>query len=1187
MTKVFQYTMAFMLFLFASGTQSVAATQNLGHWYTYDVTDGLGSGKVSDIMLDQQGYLWFATLGGGVSRYDGEDWQSFTTIDGLAHNWVHTIFQDRKDNLWFGTSNGVSKFDGKTWTTFTTKDGLASNAILSIIQDQNDDLWFGTGSIFSVGGKGVSKFDGENWTTFTTKDGLVGNTVYAITQDKQNNLWFGTNNGVSKFDGKAWTTRTTKDGLADNTVYAVTQDKQNNLWFGTNNGISKFDGKAWTTFSTKDGLANNQVRSICQDRNDNLWFGTNGGGVSQFDGEKWTTLTTADGLTHNWVVAVFQDREGHLWFGSDGGGISRYSKTFRTFTAEDGLANDVIVSAFQDREGSLWFGSDGGGVSKFNGKEWHTFTTKDGLAGNKVRSITQDSKGTFWFGTEQGVSKFDGTNWQTFTTEDGLTQNHIYAIFFDHINRLWVGTGSFDISGKGVSRFDGTRWQTFTTKDGLANNTVFSIAQDRDNNLWFGTLNGISKYDGTNVHIYTTKDGLAHNQVRCIFQDRDGNLWFGTEQGVSLFDGKNFTNYTTKNGLVDNQVRSIFQDREGNLWFGTLGGGVTRFDGKVFQNMTLQDGLAGNGIYAILQDKTGSLWFGTLGGGVTRYTPPPPVHPPIFIDAIVAGRRYENTDELSVPSSVGLIAFEFHGISFKTRSNAMIYRYRLKGHQDNWEVTHNRRVEFQDLPTGDYIFEVQAIDRDLVYSKQTDTATLKVYYQPMSSSVQIAHLNIQDVFPSYYKTYSEFSIGTIEVSNDDPNPIEAKVSFFIPDFMNRPTEQTVTLSPQSKQTIPLRAIFNPDILNLKDNVSVQAEVALSCEVSSHTIAVKKLLNTNIYGRGTLMWDDLGRAAAFVTPEDPDVTRFARGLYDTYRRQIKTSASDGNIPTAMLIFEALNAHGIKYAQDSSTPYSQVRANHSVLDNIQYPSELLQSKLGDCDDCTVLYCSLLENLNISTAFIDYPEHILMMFDSGVTARHAFGFRMQENRYILRNGRFWIPIEVTKLGEGSFMDAWDLGLKICERLQPQGALKITDVRRAWGKYPYALPEITGEWEHPDPEALERFFQTDINAFQKLRNEYVQREYILPLIQNPKDHIRRIELVQTKIEAEDFNDAIITAVPLLETEYRAHAYFLMGCAYAAQKDIRSAVTYFEKALENDPENPDYANSLSILKKILAQETQ
>ena len=64
-------------------------------------------------------------------------------------------------------------------------------------------------------------------------------------------------------------------------------------------------------------------------------------------------------------------------------------------------------------------------------------------------------------------------------------------------------------------------------------------------------------------------------------------------------------------------------------------------------------------------------------------------------------------------------------------------------------------------------------------------------------------------------------------------------------------------------------------------------------------------------------------------------------------------------------------------------------------------------GDCDDCAVLYYSLLENLNIPTAFVDAPDHILMMFDSGVSVQREFGFSLDPSLYIEREGRFWIPV------------------------------------------------------------------------------------------------------------------------------------------------------------------------------------
>jgi len=65
-------------------------------------------------------------------------------------------------------------------------------------------------------------------------------------------------------------------------------------------------------------------------------------------------------------------------------------------------------------------------------------------------------------------------------------------------------------------------------------------------------------------------------------------------------------------------------------------------------------------------------------------------------------------------------------MNFKTRPEAMVYRYRLEGYED-WQTTHNRYVEYQDLPRGTYTFEVQAVDRDLVYSEIPATLALTVH----------------------------------------------------------------------------------------------------------------------------------------------------------------------------------------------------------------------------------------------------------------------------------------------------------------------------------------------------------------------------------------------------------------------------------------------------------------------------
>ena len=698
--------------------QVVSAGRGRGHWRTYGVPDGLGGATVWAIFQDRDGYVWLSTDGGGVSRFDGETFISLTDPDDvLARNTVFAIYQDREGHLWFGGDGGAIRYDGEAFATFTTEDGLVDNRVRAIVQDREGYLWFGTEG-------GASRYDGETFVSFTTEDGLVDNRVWSLLQDREGYLWFGTEGGASRYDGEAFVSFTTEDGLVDNWVRAIVQDREGYLWFGTLRGVSRYDGQTFTTLTTEDGLLDNTVNALYEDREGNLWFGTaseSEGRVVRYDGKRFTTFTTQDGLAGDYVNSIVQDREGHLWFGTGGGGVSQYDgQTWTTFTTEDGLPDDDAWSLAQDEKGHVWMGTRVG-VSRYDGETFATFTTADGLGDNVAFRMLQDRQGNVWVGSWSGhVSRYDGRTWTTFGPEDGLAHSRVHAFFQDREGYIWIaGTG-------GASRWNGHAFTTLTTADGLVNNRVLSVFQDREGYLWFGTVGGVSRYDGQTFTSLTQEDGLPRNEVRAIVQDREGHLWFGTAGGVSRYDGERLTTFTTRDGLAHNDVWSLLQDERGHLWIGTEGGGVSRYDGRVFTTLTVKDGLAHNDVRAIMGDEHGNLWFATQGG-VTRYRPPESSPPPVFIDAVVADRRYEGVSELEIPSTVGVTVFVFRGISFKTRPEAMIYRYRLRGHDENWQTTHEHRVEYQDLPRGSYLFEVQAVDRDLVYSASPATVALTVH----------------------------------------------------------------------------------------------------------------------------------------------------------------------------------------------------------------------------------------------------------------------------------------------------------------------------------------------------------------------------------------------------------------------------------------------------------------------------
>jgi len=692
-----------------------------GTWKNYTYLDGLTDNYVNDIHCGPDGVMWFATGGGGVSRYDGKEFVNFTTEDGLADNDVSTIYCDPDGDLWFGTGtlqvegNGVSRYDGKEFVNFTIEDGLADNRIYAIHRDPDSMMWFGTEN-------GVSRYDGKEFTNFTTEDGLADNRIYAIHRDPDSMMWFGTENGVFLYDGKEFVSFTTEDGLANNRVSAIYGDPDGVMWFGTRGGVFRYDGKELVNLTRKDGLAGNWVRAIYRDPDGVMWFGTWGGGVSRYDGKGFANLTRKDGLAGNRVRAIYRDPDGVMWFGTHGGGVSRYdTKVFSNLTTKDGLADNSVVAIYRDPDGVMWFGTWGGGVSRYDGKGFANLTTKDGLAGNWVPAICRDPDGVMWFGTGGGVSRYDGKAFVSFTTKDGLANDLVPAIHSDSDGVMWFGTGWS--SGGGVSRYDGKGFVNFTAEDGLASNAIHAIHRDPDGMMWFGTRGGgASRYDGKGFFNLTTKDGLPSNDVNVIYRDPDGVMWFGTRGGISRYDGKEFVNFTTKDGLVNNVIATLHRSPDGVIWFGTEGGGVAGYDGTAWTSLDTRDKLAGNAVYSIHQDSDGFLWFGTTAGGVTRYrrtTMPPGVR----IVSVTTDKTYRDLSAIPEFAVGTRVTIGYSAIDFKTVPEKRQYRCRIKEIDTDWrKPTKADSFDYTFDKPGDYTFEVQAIDRDLNYSKTTSVS---------------------------------------------------------------------------------------------------------------------------------------------------------------------------------------------------------------------------------------------------------------------------------------------------------------------------------------------------------------------------------------------------------------------------------------------------------------------------------
>jgi len=697
------------------------------------------------------------------ARFKKGLWKNEIYFNRLTSGSIRAIHEDADGFLWFGSDVGVFRYDGQNFVNFGTKEGLASNIVYAIDSDSDGFLWFGAEggasqgvSLQKRGGRQANRTnvrseprDGNEFVNFTTQDDLAGNTVLAIHRDPDGVMWFGTLGGVFRYDGKKFTNFTTENGLTNNYVYAIHRAPDGTMWFGTAGGVFRLvysfnkpktssesdqrDRDGFINFIREDGLAHEWILTIHSDRDSATWFGTENG-VFRYDGKESTRFTIEDGLVNNFVYAIYCDPDGVMWFGT-AGGVSRYDgKTFVNFTSADGLMNQFVYAIHRDSNGVIWFGTVGG-VSRYDERTFVNYTPKDGLVNNDVSFIYRGPDETVWIGTPGGslfhykdVPAKKGIKEKNLLAHFDVQSSLIYgsvkanAIHSEPDGMIWFGT-----KYEGVFRYHGKELTHLTVNDGLAYDYVNTIYRTSNGMMWFGTGGGVSRYDGKKFVNFTTNDGLVHHDVNTIHRTVDGILWFGTRGGVSRYDGKKFVNFTTNDGLAHNCVLSILATPDERIYFGTANGGVSFYDGMAWTSLDTRDGLGSNHVKEIYRDEEGSFWFKT-GTGLTRYrrnATKPRVH------ILSAGTDAGDYSPDTIPSiTVGTrVTVNYHAIDFKTIPEKRQYRTRIYATTVE-NRSYNRPTKetaFDWIPekTGTYIFDVQAIDRDLNYS-DSDSITLEV-----------------------------------------------------------------------------------------------------------------------------------------------------------------------------------------------------------------------------------------------------------------------------------------------------------------------------------------------------------------------------------------------------------------------------------------------------------------------------
>ena len=439
------------------------------------------------------------------------------------------------------------------------------------------------------------------------------------------------------------------------------------------------------------------------------------------------------------------------------------------------------------------------------------------------------------------------------------------------------------------------------------------------------------------------------------------------------------------------------------------------------------------------------------------------------------------------------------------------------------------------------------------------------------SNIEFRQIQILPVFPVFFKFYDNNPLGKVMLYNRESSTIrDVRVSLFVKQYMDSPKECAVIreLGKGEEREIPLYALFTEKVLNITEATKSQVEVVVEYSFLGNERSKKQTETVRLYDRNALTWDDDRKAAAFVTSKDPAVLRFSKNVAGLIRES-GYDTINSNFRMALGLFEVLSLYEINYVVDPKTPYAELSKDTTSLDFVQFPSQTLEYRAGDCDDLSILYCALLESIGIETAFITLPGHIYAAFSLDMSpdeARRAF---LEPDDLIFRDGKAWVPVEITMIREG-FLKAWQRGARQWRENEPEQRAGFYPIHGAWEVYePVGI--VGGEAAASLPSSNQV-----VNRYKLVLNSFIEQEIR-----------QRVSELRRQIERSDGDPRLINKLGVLYARYglfeEAEKEFKkitekkeyvpalanMGNIYLLKSDYIKALDYYGRAYKRVPNNP------------------
>lgn len=496
--------------------------------------------SLEDVMIDEEGSLWIASINEGLSILKEDSLIKFKHPI-IERSNALSLLEAENGIIYLGTEgDGLFVIDDyEVINHLTNQKGLLSDIINTTITI-GDSLFIGTQS-------GINYIVDNQLYSF---DFMQGESVNSLLH-ANNYIWIGSDNGLGRINLNSGNTEFISSlGFIDVTrVNDIMIDAENSIWLATGrNGLVQLKETGIINYNRFDGLENDNVNIITQRKDGNSFFiGCDDGNIFTLDSKGIKPYFFQNSVAPTGIRDVYEQEDGTVWIASYKGLIRKRGATEKFYSLNDGLPSLDLRRILEDKKGIIWVASRSGGLIKIKNDEIVEVLDKNsGLNSDFILSIEEDSQGNLYLGTHSGGisilnNKGEIKNISLTNNDQGVI---VFNIHIEESGLLWAVTTTgiilikddevlklgFDREYKGLSMFD---W-----------------LQDKNGDVWITTNQGVIKIYGEEINKFlddpsykvdsrmlNSFDGMYDNEctgaVRSLISS-NGKLYIPTLGGVSV-----------------------------------------------------------------------------------------------------------------------------------------------------------------------------------------------------------------------------------------------------------------------------------------------------------------------------------------------------------------------------------------------------------------------------------------------------------------------------------------------------------------------------------------------------------------------------------------------------------------------------------------------------------------------------